>query len=170
MMYPFNNNAGNAGNDDNDDFNDLFNVNDMFNIHRLFNVNDLFRFNIFRFNLIAIFGSLFNGLWYMIKKLFSLIVFIFAVLYSLFGYYIMWISLHYVAVHLYPNFCAPLTTMGFILSPFMVSAPHCVAMRWIIVEGSNVIVTMWFAVGAYAIQTMLRRPVPPPAPIHVPAQ
>jgi len=47
--------------------------------------------------------------------------------------------------------------MGFILSPFMVSAPHCIAMRWLATEGSNVIVTMWVAVGAYAIQRMLRR-------------
>jgi hypothetical protein len=31
-------------------------------------------------------------------------------------------------------------------------------MRWLITEGSNVIVTMWFAIGAYAIQRMLMRP------------
>ncbi len=153
MMYPINNNAGNA----NDNINDLFIV------------NDLFSFNIIRFKLLAIFAGLFNGLWYIIKKIFSLIVFVFAILYSMFGYYIMWISLHYAAVHLYPTYCAPLTMMGFILSPFMVSAPHCIAMRWLIFEGSNVIVTMWVAVGAYAIQTMLRRPIQPPAPAPAPA-
>ena len=153
MMYPVNSNAGNIGD----------------NINDLFNVNDLFGFNVIKFNLLTIFGGLLNGLWYIIKKLLSLIVFVCAVLYSLIGYYIMWISLHYIAVHLYPNYCAPLTVMGFILSPFMVSAPHCIAMRWLVVEGSNVIVTMWVAVGAYAIQTMLRRPAPIPAPAPAPA-
>ena len=151
MMYPVNNNAGNIGD----------------NINDLFNVNDLFGFDIIRFNLLTIFGVLLNGLWYIINKIISLIVFACAILYSLFGYYIMWISLHYLAVHLYPNYCAPFTVMGFILSPFMVSAPHCIAMRWLVVEGSNVIVTMWVAVGAYAIQTMLRRPIPVPAPAPV---
>ncbi len=80
------------------------------------------------------------------------------VIYSMFGYYLMWITLHYLAVHLYPTYCAPLTMVGFILSPLMVSAPHCIAMRWLVTEGSNVIVTMWVAIGAYAIQRMLRRP------------
>ena len=148
MMYPVNSNAGNIGD----------------NINDLFNVNDLFGFNVIKFNLLTIFGGLLNRLWYIIKKIFSFIVFVCAVLYSLFGYYLMWISLHYLAVHLYPIYCAPLTVMGFILSPFMVSAPHCIAMRWLVVEGSNVIVTMWVAVGGYAIQTILRRPVAAPAP------
>ena len=76
----------------------------------------------------------------------------------MFGYYLMWITLHYLAVHMYPMYCAPLTIIGFILSTFMVSTPHCIAMRWLITEGSNVIVTMWLAIGAYVIQRMLRRP------------
>lgn len=117
------------------------------------------------------------GLWNTIKKIPSFILFLFAILYSLFGYYIMWISLHYAAVHMYPKYCAPLTFIGFVLSPFMVSAPHCIAMRWLIIEGSNVIVTMWVAIGAYAIQTLLKchhapapAQAPAPAPVHDPAQ
>jgi hypothetical protein len=119
------------------------------------------------------------GLWNTIKKIPSFILFLFAVLYSLFGYYIMWISLHYAAVHMYPKYCAPLTFIGFVLSPFMVSAPHCIAMRWLIIEGSNVIVTMWVAIGAYAIQTLLKchnspaqlpAQVPSQVPSQVPAQ
>lgn len=97
-----------------------------------------------------------------IKRLLTILCYIlwylFNIIYSMFGYYLIWITLHYLAVHLYPTYCAPLTVMGFILSPFMVSAPHCIAMRWLATEGSNVIVTMWVAVGAYAIQRMLRRP------------
>ena len=96
--------------------------------------------------------------WEIMKKATSILWWLFTVIYSLFGYYLMWIALHYIAVHLYPTYCAPLTITGFILSPFMVSAPHCVAMRWLVIEGSNVIVTMWVAIGAYAIQQILRRP------------
>ncbi len=93
-----------------------------------------------------------------IKRLLTIIWSLFTIIYSMFGYYLIWITLHYLALHLYPIYCAPLTIIGFVLSPFMVSAPHCIAMRWLITEGSNVIVTMWVAIGAYAIQRMLRRP------------
>ena len=96
--------------------------------------------------------------WNQIIKIPSIIWWLFTIIYSLFGYYIMWVALHYAAVHLYPAYCAPFTITGFILSSFMVAAPHCVAMRWLITEGANVIVTMWVAVGAYAIQLMIRRP------------
>ena len=96
--------------------------------------------------------------WNQIIKIPSIIWWLFTIIYSLFGYYIMWVALHYAAVHLYPAYCAPFTITGFILSSFMVAAPHCVAMRWMITEGANVIVTMWVAVGAYAIQRMIRRP------------
>lgn len=110
------------------------------------------------FNWNSLLGICLIGVWDQLKKIPSIIWWLFTVTYSLFGYYIMWIALHYVAVHLYPTYCAPLTISGFILSPFMVAAPHCIAMRWMITEGANVIVTMWVAVGAYAIQRMLRRP------------
>ena len=93
-----------------------------------------------------------------VNRLLAMLWSLVTIIYSMFSYYLMWITLHYVAVHLYPTYCAPLTMVGFILSPFMVSAPHCIAMRWLVTEGSNVIVTMWFAIGAYAIQRMLRRP------------
>ena len=97
--------------------------------------------------------------WYgnLLKGLYDITASIFMKLYSILGYYIMWILLHYVAAHLYPMYCVPLTVMGFILSPFMASAPHCIAIRWLITEGSNVIVTMWVVLGTYAVQRMLRR-------------
>ena len=46
--------------------------------------------------------------------------------------YIMFILLHYAASNIYPCMCTPLTVMGFVMSPFMVLAPHCEAMRWVI--------------------------------------
>jgi hypothetical protein len=97
-------------------------------------------------------------LLHLIKEAITILWWLLTILISLFGYYLMWITLHYAAVHFYPTYCAPFTISGFILSPFMVSAPHCVAMRWLITEGSNVIVTMWVSIGAYAIHHMLRRP------------
>ena len=110
------------------------------------------------FNYYSILSGCIGFTWNQIKKIPSILWWIFTFIYSMFGYYLMWITLHYSAVHLYPMYCAPLTIVGLILSPFMVSAPHCIAMRWLITEGSNVIVTMWFAIGAYAIRQMLRSP------------
>ena len=97
--------------------------------------------------------------WYgrLMKGMFDITVFIIKMLYSILGYYIMWILLHYVAAHLYPTYCVPFTISGLLLSPFMSSAPHCIALRWLIIEGSNVILTMWIVFGTYAIRCMLRR-------------
>jgi len=97
--------------------------------------------------------------WYgrSLKGMFDITVFIIKMLYSILGYYIMWVLLHYVAAHLYPTYCVPFTIAGLLLSPFMSSAPHCIALRWLIIEGSNVILTMWIVFGTYAIRCMLRR-------------
>ena len=112
-------------------------------------------------SIINMFSGLIGFIFYLchlIKDAITILWWLLTILISLFGYYLMWITLHYAAVHFYPMYCAPFTITGFILSPFMVSAPHCVAMRWLITEGSKVIVTMWVSIGAYAIQHMLRRP------------
>ena len=104
-----------------------------------------------------IFDNMFvNGLiwtWNQLKRLAP----VFSWIYSACGYYIMWILLHYAAIHLYPEFCAPYTILGFILSPFMISAPYCLAMRWIISEGSNIIIAMWIAIGGVIVNKIVRR-------------
>lgn len=41
------------------------------------------------------------------------------------GIYLLWICLHYFSAHLYIKFCVPNTIIGFLMSPFMISAPHC---------------------------------------------
>ena len=108
------------------------------------------------FNLFDYFQPILNGFgwtWRQLKRLRPALSWI----YSGCGYYIMWILLHYAAIHLYPEFCAPYTILGFILSPFMVSAPHCIAMRWIITEGSNIITAMWIAVGGVLVNKILQR-------------
>lgn len=109
-------------------------------------------------NMFSEFTGFILCLFDLIKDAISILWWLLTIIISLFGYYLMWITLHYAAVHLYPTYCAPFTITGFVLSPFMVAAPHCVAMRWLITEGSKVIVTMWVSIGAYAIHHMLRRP------------
>ena len=106
-------------------------------------------FNIFD----NMFVSFLGWIWSKLKQLWPVLTWI----YSACGYYIMWILLHYAAIHLYPEFCAPYTILGFLLSPFMVSAPHCIAMRWIISEGSSIITAMWIAVGGVLINKIMRR-------------
>jgi len=103
------------------------------------------------------YGKLLSFMILMMKNVLELFVLLVITLYSFFGYYIMWIVLQYTAAHLYPIYCMPISISGFLLSPFMVSAPHCAAMRWTITEGSNIIITMWVTLGAYAIQRMIRR-------------
>ena len=110
------------------------------------------------FNCYSILIGCIDLVWSILKIIPLVLWLLFTAIYSIFGYYLMWITLHYLAVHLYHIYCAPLTITGFILSPFMVSAPHCVAMRWLVTQGANVIITMWVAIGAYAIQLMLKRP------------
>jgi hypothetical protein len=97
--------------------------------------------------------NVFGWTWGKLKLLWP----VFTWIYSACGYYIMWILLHYAAIYLYPEFCAPYTILGFLLSPFMVSAPHCIAMRWIISEGSNIIMAMWIGVAGVLVNKILRR-------------
>jgi hypothetical protein len=63
--------------------------------------------------------------------------------------YLLWIYLHYFASHLYIEYCVPHTIKGFIMSPFMVSTPHCKGLRWIIYNGGNNITNMWSLVGTW---------------------
>lgn len=63
------------------------------------------------------------------------------------GMYFLWIILHYLASHLYIYFCVPQTFYGFLISPFLVTTPHCQALRWCLHNGSNIINTMWITFG-----------------------
>jgi hypothetical protein len=65
------------------------------------------------------------------------------------GIYLLWICLHYGASHLYIKLCVPRTIFGFIMSPFMVSTPHCQGLRWIVYNAATIINNMWLALGAW---------------------
>ena len=74
------------------------------------------------------------------------------------GVYLTWITLHYGAAHLYTKFCAHDTVVGFILSPFMVVAPHCRALRWVVHTASGVIENMWIVFGTWVCANILTIP------------
>jgi hypothetical protein len=67
----------------------------------------------------------------------------------LFGIYLGWIVLHFIAANLYPVYCAELSFIGFLKSPFAVPTPHCQAMRFVISTGGTFINNMWIALGTY---------------------
>jgi len=70
-------------------------------------------------------------------------------LFEVCGIYLFWIILHFSAANLYPKYCALPTLIGFIESPFQVMSPHCVALRWIINTGGNIMTQMWFVLGTW---------------------
>jgi hypothetical protein len=71
------------------------------------------------------------------------------------GIYLIWVLLHYVASHLYITFCVPKTIYGFIMSPFMIPAPHCQGLRWIVYNGSNIITNMWVVLGTWLCSVLV---------------
>uniref|UniRef100_A0A6C0F668 Uncharacterized protein n=1 Tax=viral metagenome TaxID=1070528 RepID=A0A6C0F668_9ZZZZ len=73
------------------------------------------------------------------------------------GIYFVWVAIHYGAAHAYTSFCANSSIYGFIASPLLVAAPHCVAFRWAINTGASVIGTMWVILGTWISAKLLAR-------------
>ena len=67
---------------------------------------------------------------------------------------LLWISIHYIAVHLYVYFCTPLSLMGYLKSVFLVAMPHCRALNWTISRGAAVIDSMWIIAGMYIFKKL----------------
>ena len=67
---------------------------------------------------------------------------------SLYGIYLVWIILHFIASHLYVKFCVPASFLGLVVSPFLTTTPHCQGLRWIIYNGANTINNMWIVIGS----------------------
>jgi hypothetical protein len=63
--------------------------------------------------------------------------------------YLFWIMLHYFSTQMYVYYCAPRGFYGFLISPFLVAAPHCRAIRWIIHNGGNMVDNMWIILGTW---------------------
>jgi hypothetical protein len=63
--------------------------------------------------------------------------------------YLFWIMLHYFSTQMYVYYCAPRGFYGLLISPFLVAAPHCRAIRWIIHNGGNMVDNMWIILGTW---------------------
>jgi len=74
---------------------------------------------------------------------------------SLYGIYFLWTMLHFFAAHLYIKFCVPFSFIGLVLSPFMTATPHCQGLRWVIINGANMINNMWLIVGSWVCSVLL---------------
>ena len=72
-------------------------------------------------------------------------------IFKLISIYLCYIIFHYLASHLYIDFCVPSTIIGFIQSPFVAVLPHCQALRWIIYKGGNNLSIMWKLLGGWIL-------------------
>jgi len=75
--------------------------------------------------------------------------------YSATSIYFFWILMHYFSAQLYVYYCTPQGFYGFFISPFLVAAPHCRALRWIIHSGGNMVDNMWIILGTWLCSKML---------------
>jgi len=75
---------------------------------------------------------------------------------AIIAFYLSWILLHYGASHMYTEFCTSWSIYGFLFSPFISSAPHCKALRWVMFTGTDQIHVMWLTVGALVVKYSLR--------------
>ena len=100
----------------------------------------------------------FEKFYYIINESFYFFIRAITFLFKVSGVYFLWICLHYFSAHLYIKFCVPSNIFGFLMSPFMVSTPHCQGLRWIVYNAASVINNMWILVGAwvYSIIWILR--------------
>ena len=82
--------------------------------------------------------------------------------YNASGLYLFWICLHYVAANMYTYYCVPTFFQGFFMSPFLVSAPHCRAIRWVVHNGGNTIDNMWVMLATWLCSRLVMRVSPGP--------
>jgi len=70
-------------------------------------------------------------------------------------FYVVNVSIYYVASLLHTTFCTPPTWLGFLYAPFMATTPHCIMFQWIIYFGGNYIRNTWIVIGTYLIHLYL---------------
>jgi hypothetical protein len=58
---------------------------------------------------------------------------------------------HYISSNVYPIWCCNNTLIGFIMTPFMIVAPHCEALRWIIHYTGEQIRNVWWWLAGYLV-------------------
>ena len=60
--------------------------------------------------------------------------------------YISWMSLHYIAAHLYSEYCTNWSIYGFIMTPFNAVNPLCKGLNWFIYESSTTISNIFLVI------------------------
>ena len=65
--------------------------------------------------------------------------------------FIFWVILHYISSHMYIYYCTPKSVYGFSMSPFIIAAPHCQALSWVVYNGGNTIISMWITFGFWLL-------------------
>ena len=69
--------------------------------------------------------------------------------------FLIWVSIHYAAAHIYVMLCTPLSLIGYFKSIFLVSTPHCRALNWTLSNSASVIDSLWMIVGLYISNNVL---------------
>ena len=64
-------------------------------------------------------------------------------------FYIFWMLVHFACANLYAHFCAHISILGFLTSPFLMNAPHCTGLRWVVNTGASSVQIMWFAIASW---------------------
>ena len=73
---------------------------------------------------------------------------------NLFGIYLLWISIFYFSSHLHVYLCTPYGFYGFLMSPLLYQTPQCVAIRWLVTNGSLYINAFWSLIAGIAIRKL----------------
>jgi hypothetical protein len=73
----------------------------------------------------------------------------------LLGVYVLWILAHYFSSHLYVRWCVPASFIGLLISPFLVPAPHCQGLRWVVFNGAANINAMWLFLSTWFVSKLI---------------
>ena len=65
--------------------------------------------------------------------------------------YVTLIIVHFVSSNLYSRMCTSQTLQGLFMSPFLVPAPHCEGLRWLVYHGALRINGMWLLIGSQVV-------------------
>lgn len=66
------------------------------------------------------------------------------------------IIVHHAGANLYSRICTSQTIHGLFMSPFLVPAPHCEGLRWIVYHGAARINGMWILIGSQVVEFVAR--------------
>ena len=81
----------------------------------------------------------------------------------------LWSLVNYIAPQLYVLWCVPRTIIGFLMSPFAIAMPQCVALRWAIAASADTIKTIFVLIGTWIVSSFFTNnySMPATAPEHV---